>query len=242
MADRWQARVCYSHYHASCSGRVSLPLRDPRPIRIRIHICISFSDAAAMLPLQNGVCGAPTKWRRRQRKLLFAAHQINCKLFEQKLLQLPRAHRSGRVPKTAVKTSSASLQLLRVLHARRAPASSALPCCVSRVLWRSSAKFMATFMCRVACAVNTGNAGKKCIINDVINPHAHSPPTTPTPSPHIWPGSAPAVAMQPLGMQVSDCRQGAVTALPPIIWLSMQHVFHFNFLFFCSTFSFPLHL
>jgi len=42
------------------------------------------------------------------------------------------------------------------------------------ILWRCSAKFMATFMCRVACAVNTGNAGKKCIINDVINPHAHS--------------------------------------------------------------------
>jgi len=40
------------------------------------------------------------------------------------------------------------------------------------VLRRCSAKFMATFMCRVACAVNTGNAGKKCIINDVINPHA----------------------------------------------------------------------
>lgn len=197
VADRWQARVCYSHYHASCSGRVSLPLpvRDPRPIRV--HICISFSDAAAMLPLQNGVCGAPTKWRRRQRKLLFAAHQINCKLFEQNLLQLPRAQRSERVPKTAVKTSSASLQLLRVLHAWLAPASAsaAIPFHVSCALWRSSAKFMATFMCRVACAVNTGNAGKKCIINDVINPHAHNAHA------HLS-----HMARQPLGMQVSDSR------------------------------------
>lgn len=72
------------------------------------------------------------------------------------------------------------------------PHSSASP----EVLWRSSAKFMATFMCRVACAVNTGNAGKKCIINDVINPHAHTPPvpqptSPPTPTPSAGWGLAP---------------------------------------------------
>lgn len=79
-----------------------------------------------------------------------------------------------------------ALQLLRVLHAAGTPIPST--CC--RATWRGSAKFMATFMCRVACAVNTGNAGKNCIINDVINPHAgtptqwqHPPPPLPTTAP-----------------------------------------------------------
>lgn len=62
-----------------------------------------------------------------------------------------------------------------------------LPSTCCRATWRGSAKFMATFMCRVACAVNTGNAGKKCIINDVINPHAGTPTQWQHPPPPIPP-------------------------------------------------------
>lgn len=85
------------------------------PIPIHIPICISFKRrcGAAATPccclLQNGVCGAPTKWRRRQRKLLFATHQINCKLFEQKLLQRGLSYTSTpshTLPETAAKKTS----------------------------------------------------------------------------------------------------------------------------------------
>lgn len=101
-----------------------------------------------------------------------ATHQINCKLFEQKLQQPPQSHRplylrpQRRRPRRAAVATCAACS-------RHPPFPALSTCC--RATWRGSAKFMATFMCRVACAVNTGNAGKKCIINDVINPHAGTP-------------------------------------------------------------------
>lgn len=190
---RWQAELTSQHHTDPKDPQPSA--HSPQPIRlvlvrisIPIHICISFKrrcDAAATpccCLLQNGVCGAPTKWRRRQRKLLFATHQISCKLFEQKLQLPPRYLGPQRRRRTRCHAAVATCVACDYPcsptppHPHTRPSAPVLrPPAASAAAERSSAKFMATFMCRVACAVNTGNAGKKCIINDVINPHAATP-------------------------------------------------------------------
>lgn len=81
--------------------------------RIRIHICISFKRRRRRRRRHVAACCKMAFAARQQNgggvngSCFSATHQINCKLFEQKLQQpQPRGTPSPALPETAAKTSS----------------------------------------------------------------------------------------------------------------------------------------